>query len=115
VLTDAVAATSEGWRRRTLELGPGLYSAGARVVDEAAGFGPLRAELRLEPGERLAALVPRELERDWIAQQARAAFERGYTPGEVQRFAGQLSVEGGRCRLRITSVEPWPVGRGGGR
>ena len=109
VLTDAVAATGEGWGRRPLELGPGVYSAAARVVDEAGGFGPVRSALRLGPSERLAALVPRELERDWVAQQARAAFERGHTLSEVQRFAGRLSVEGGRCRLRITSVEPWPA------
>lgn len=93
------------WRRRPFK-GAARYSNRLRIVDHVPAFGGMRRALSLRDGERLAILVPNDVERMLESAQMQAAFRQGLTMTQIENFAGHFTLFNGSLAFDVTHVGP---------
>ncbi len=92
------------WRVRPFETVAGVrYSNGLRVVDRVAAFGGAGAGLGAE--QRLAVLIPVDVERQMQAAQHQAAARKGLTLAQVRTFGGRFAVAAAGVRFHVTRIQ----------
>lgn len=94
------------WRIRRFRAEPGVaYSNGLRIVDGVAAFRAVMAAVTLAGDERLAVLMPSELEELLTAAQIEAARRRGISVAEVHTFGGRFQIGSSGVWFDITRVQ----------
>ncbi len=92
------------WRERPFETVAGVrYSNGLRVVDRVAAFGGAGAGLNVE--QRLAVLIPVDVEQQMQAAQYQAAARKGLTLAQVRTFGGRFAVAAAGVRFHVTRIQ----------
>lgn len=82
------------------------YSNRLRVVDDVPAFGRASRHLTLQPGDRLAVVVPTRIERVLEHAQIQAARQRGLRIEQVRNFAGRFALVGNELRFHMTYIQP---------
>lgn len=109
VIVQQVADEDGTWRRRSYAPPAGTtYSNRLRIVDRVPGFARVTEAVSLQPHERLAVLVPMQVERVLDSAQMEAAFGRGLVMNDIDNFAGRFTLRGGTLAFDITHVGEIP-------
>jgi len=82
-----------------------MFSNRLRIVDEVPAFDAVRRAVQIKPNERLAVLVPTEVERKLESAQLHAASKRGLSMKRVRYFAGRFRLRNGDLGFEITGVQ----------
>lgn len=80
------------------------FSNRLRIVDHVPAFRQVQDDVDLSGRERLAVLVPMDIERVLEAAQMEAAFHRGLVMNQIDNFAGRFALRDGRLAFDITHV-----------
>jgi hypothetical protein len=104
-IRDEVAHSPNGWTRGPYQTLPSrTYANRLRIVDDVPAFEAVRAAARLGPRERLAVLVPVDVERMLESAQLGAAFAVGLSLDQIRGFAGHFTLSDGRLDFKITHI-----------
>jgi hypothetical protein len=105
-ISHEIVREGETWNRRVFKgLGPTLFSNRLRIVDHVPAFSAVRAALSLTAHERLAVLLPTNVERLLDSVQMKSAFSLGLAMEQVESFAGRFSVRDGALRFDVVHIE----------
>ena len=104
-IREQVEPDGSSWSRRPYRP-RSRYSNRIRIVDDVPAFTAVRRAVGVGGQQRLAVLLPLEIERLVQTAQLQAAFRNGLTMEEIRHFAGRFVVEHGRIDFRITHVGP---------
>ena len=104
---DREVVQSDGrWRIRKFRADPGVaYSNGLRIVDGVSAFSPVMAAVTPAGDERLAVLIPSELEELLTAAQIEAARRQGISVADVHTFGGRFQIGSSGVWFDITRVQ----------
>jgi hypothetical protein len=105
-IVDALQREGASWRRDAFTPGftPNRFSNQLRVVDDVPAFDVMRRQSELANRERLAVLVPAEVERMLTSARIKAAFERGLSMQEIRGFAGRFTLSDDDLAFEVTHV-----------
>ena len=93
------------WRRTAYApTGSTKYSNRLRIVDRVPAFDDVRRAINLRDQERLAVLLPLNVERVLESAQMEAAYNRGLIMNEIDNFAGRFTLRDGALAFDITHV-----------
>jgi len=101
IVAELVQDNRGQWVRRSgLGPAPVPYSTSLRIVDQVPAFRTVGGELSLGQ-ERLAVMVPMDMERAIETAKIKAATQRGLSPSEIEVFGGVFAVSGGSVSFTI--------------
>jgi hypothetical protein len=94
IITHQVALDEGAWQRQPYRppAGTTRYSNRLRIVHDVPAFQEIRRRARPVGHERVAVLVPVDVEQKLETAQVEAAFQRGLTMQEISSFAGRFTV-----------------------
>ena len=81
------------------------YSSRVRVVHDVPAFAPIVGQLELRSPQRLAVMVPSNIETMLQSAQLTAVFRRGITLDAVKYFGGRFVTQHGKLAFEITRVQ----------
>jgi len=107
IITGAVQPEEDSWRRRAYLPAAGTlrFSNHLRVVNDVPAFAEIRRTVRVGANERLAVLIPVDVERRIQGAQIEAASRHGLALGDVRSMAGHFVVTDGGLRFEIIHLE----------
>ncbi len=105
LITHKVERQGSTWRRAPFQpAGATAYSNRLRIVDHVPAFSEVRNDLLLKGGQRLAVLIPTDVERMLESAQMQAAFRVGLAMAQIDNFAARFTLRQGSLALDITHV-----------
>ncbi|MEM6259652.1 MAG: hypothetical protein AAGI37_15340 [Planctomycetota bacterium] len=104
--SEALKGREGQWRLVSFRVdGARRYASRLRVVDDVPAFQAVARALDLDHGQRLALLLPLELEQRIAAQIARVAVERGHMLSAIRTVGVRVLPGPSGPRLVVTHVQ----------
>ncbi len=94
------------WRIQPLEVSVRIrYSNRLRIVHDVPAFRAAAAMHAVKPGDRLAIMLPRNVEQILEAAQLTAAYSSGLQLADISNFAGQFQFHGRQLSFDVTQIQ----------
>ncbi|QQE13813.1 hypothetical protein JD969_10220 [Planctomycetota bacterium] len=94
------------WRKQRLSVNRRVrFSNRLRIVQDVPAFRQIVTSDDWQDGDRLAVMVPREIEQMLESEQMNAASKRGLTMKEIHSFAGRFLLNNSsRLNFEVTAI-----------
>ena len=94
------------WHIKPLQLSMRVrYSNRLRIVHDVPAFRNAANLSSIRPDDRLAIMLPRDVEQMLEAAQLSAAYTSGLKLADIRNFAGQFHLQGKRLGFDVTQIQ----------